>query len=111
MNLNMHTNTSIKVCLFIFFLLWCSLFLGCQRIAKSTTDSDGRSQNSVSFHGFLENNGGNHNNDNTFCGIQHRRSNSPNSCCECESEFVVNVEKESRQDNVDQKWTQAVLSH
>mmetsp|Transcript_21437 Transcript_21437/g.51091 ORF Transcript_21437/g.51091 Transcript_21437/m.51091 type:complete len:126 (+) Transcript_21437:167-544(+) len=81
----------------LFFLfLRCRLLLGRQRIAKSTSNRDRRSQNGVSFHRFLEHNGGNHNNDDAFCGIQNRGSNSSNCCRESESEFVVNVKKESR---------------
>mmetsp|Transcript_5095 Transcript_5095/g.5631 ORF Transcript_5095/g.5631 Transcript_5095/m.5631 type:complete len:103 (+) Transcript_5095:208-516(+) len=79
-----------------FLSLWRSLLLGCQRVSKSTSNSDSRSQYRVSFHWFLEDNGRNDNNNDAFGCVKYGRSDGSNSCGECESKLIVDVEKESR---------------
>ena len=44
-----------------------------QRIRKCTKDGNARSNDGVAFHGFLENNGGDNNNDDTLGGVQYGR--------------------------------------
>jgi len=56
----------------------------------------------------LEDDSRNDNDDNTLGGVQHGGSDGSNGCCECKGEFIVDVEKESRQKDIHQKRLKTV---
>ena len=83
---------------------------GDKRVGEGSTDSDSRSNNSVALHGLLEDNGRDNDNNDTLGSVQDGRGDSSNLGGEGKGELVVEVEAESRKNNVLQDSHGSVFS-
>mmetsp|Transcript_12003 Transcript_12003/g.17598 ORF Transcript_12003/g.17598 Transcript_12003/m.17598 type:complete len:90 (+) Transcript_12003:132-401(+) len=77
------------------FVLWCSLFLTGQRVRKGSSNGNRGPNDGIAFHGFIEQDGGNDNNDDTLGGVEYGRSYGTNTGSKGERKFIVNVKEKS----------------
>lgn len=56
----------------------CRSLLGGQRVSKCPRNSNGRTNDSITFHGLLEDNGRDDDDDDSFGSVEHRRRDGTN---------------------------------
>ena len=100
----------IRKLLSFLVLLGGTAMWGDKRVGEGSTDSDSRSNNSVALHGLLEDNGRDNDNNDTLDSVQDGRGDSSNLGGEGKGELVVEVEAESRKNNVLQDSHGSVFS-